>query len=56
MPNVLGHGTLRVLLDVSNLGLAHGSPETRTGIFRASEALVRELLTVEGLDLRFPRR
>ena len=44
---------MRVLLDVSNLGLAHESAETRTGIFRATEALVRELLAVPSLDLGF---
>ena len=44
---------MRVLLDVSNLGLAHESAETRTGIFRATESLVQELLAVPGLGLGF---
>ncbi|MEX1258782.1 MAG: glycosyltransferase family 1 protein [Gemmatimonadota bacterium] len=44
---------MKVLLDVSNLGLAHGSAETRTGIFRATEFLVDELLRRNDLDLGF---
>ena len=44
---------MKVLLDVSNLGLAFGSGVTRTGIFRATEGLVRALMHRPDIEVRF---
>jgi glycosyltransferase involved in cell wall biosynthesis len=44
---------LNVLFDVTNLGLTFGSELTRTGIFRASDQLVREALRRPELLARF---
>src|SRR5262249_44911396 len=44
---------LDVLFDVTNLGLTFGSELTRTGIFRATDAFVREALGHPELALQF---
>lgn len=44
---------LRVILDVSILGRGYGAEATRTGIFRATEHLVRVLARRDDLDLLF---
>lgn len=44
---------MKVLFDISPLGLGHFSPRGRTGIYRTVEALARQLLLHESLDIDF---
>ena len=44
---------MKVLYDVTNLGLGFGTELTRTGIFRATEHLVRAVLASGAVEARF---
>jgi glycosyltransferase involved in cell wall biosynthesis len=44
---------MKVLYEVSNLGLGHVDSKIRTGIFRVSEALIEELLKNPDIDAKF---